>query len=247
MYYPSYRMRRLRRTPAIRDLVRETTLEPDDLVYPLFVVAGENVRPLSSMPGGDQLSVGTVLPEVREVVKLGVKAVLLFGIPERQGPRQRRRLRPRGHRPEAIRAIKRRVPGSRGHHRRVPVRVHRSRPLRRAPRRADGRQRRHPRAARRRGRLPRRGRRRHRRAERHDGRPGRARSVPRSTPRASTDVPILSYAVKYATAFYGPFRDAAESAPRVRRPPHATRWTRPTSSEALREVAARRRGGRRHR
>jgi porphobilinogen synthase len=82
MYYPSYRMRRLRRTPAIRDLVRETRLQLDDLVYPLFVIAGENVKnPISSMPGCYQLSIGNVLPEVREVVGLGIKAILLFGIP----------------------------------------------------------------------------------------------------------------------------------------------------------------------
>ena len=82
MYYPSYRMRRLRRTPAIRDLVRETKLQLDDLVYPLFVIAGENIKnPISSMPGCYQLSIGNVLPEVREVVKLGIKAILLFGIP----------------------------------------------------------------------------------------------------------------------------------------------------------------------
>ena len=82
MYYPSYRMRRLRRTPAIRDLVRETKLQIDDLVYPLFVIAGENIKnPISSMPGCYQLSIGNVLPEVREIVQLGIKAILLFGIP----------------------------------------------------------------------------------------------------------------------------------------------------------------------
>jgi len=82
MYYPSYRMRRLRRTPAIRDLVRETRLQLDDLVYPLFVMAGENVKnPIASMPGVFQLSIGNLLPEIREVVALGIKAVLLFGIP----------------------------------------------------------------------------------------------------------------------------------------------------------------------
>jgi porphobilinogen synthase len=87
MYYPSYRMRRLRRTPAIRDLVRETKLQLDDLVYPLFVIAGENIKnPISSMPGCYQLSIGNVLPEVREVVKLGIKAILLFGIPAHKDP-----------------------------------------------------------------------------------------------------------------------------------------------------------------
>jgi porphobilinogen synthase len=82
MYYPSYRMRRLRRTAAIRDLVRETTLRVDDLVYPLFVIAGESIKnPIASMPGCYQLSIGNLIPEVREVVELGIKAILLFGIP----------------------------------------------------------------------------------------------------------------------------------------------------------------------
>ena len=82
MYYPSYRMRRLRRTPAIRDLVRETKLQLDDLVYPYFVIAGENIKnPIASMPGVFQLSIGNLIPEVREAVSLGIKAVLLFGLP----------------------------------------------------------------------------------------------------------------------------------------------------------------------
>jgi porphobilinogen synthase len=76
------RPRRLRRTAALRELVRETTLEPADLVYPLFVVAGESVRnPVSSMPGVDQLSVDRLPAEADELAALGVKAVLLFGIP----------------------------------------------------------------------------------------------------------------------------------------------------------------------
>ncbi len=82
MYYPSYRMRRLRRTPTIRRMLRETTLKVDDLIYPLFVIAGENVKnPIGSMPGCFQLSIGNLLPEVREVAELGIPAVLLFGIP----------------------------------------------------------------------------------------------------------------------------------------------------------------------
>ena len=82
MYYPSYRMRRLRRTPAIRRMLRETTLSPDDLIYPFFVIAGENIRnPIGSMPGVSQLSIGNLIGEVREVANLGIPAVLLFGIP----------------------------------------------------------------------------------------------------------------------------------------------------------------------
>ncbi|HEX4746065.1 MAG TPA: porphobilinogen synthase [Gaiellaceae bacterium] len=76
------RPRRLRRTAALRDLVRETTLEPSDFVCPLFVVPGDDVRnPVSSMPGVDQLSVDRLAGEAHELAALGVKAVLLFGIP----------------------------------------------------------------------------------------------------------------------------------------------------------------------
>ncbi|MEX2613344.1 MAG: porphobilinogen synthase [Gaiellaceae bacterium] len=76
------RPRRLRRTSALRDLVRETTLAPDDFVYPFFVVPGESVRnPILSMPGIDQISVDALAGEARELEALGIKAVLLFGIP----------------------------------------------------------------------------------------------------------------------------------------------------------------------
>ena len=76
------RPRRLRRTAALRDLVRETTLEPSDFVYPLFVVPGNGIRnPISSMPGVEQLSVDRLAGEARELAALGVKAVLLFGVP----------------------------------------------------------------------------------------------------------------------------------------------------------------------
>ena len=81
------RPRRLRRTETLRDLVRETTLEPSDFVYPLFVVAGEDIRrPVASMPGIDQLSVDRLREEAREVAALGIKAVLLFGIPATKDP-----------------------------------------------------------------------------------------------------------------------------------------------------------------
>ena len=78
----AHRPRRLRRTQALRDLVRETTLAPDDLVYPFFVVPGEGMRkPVPSMPGIDQLSVDGLGREAAELSALGIKAVLLFGIP----------------------------------------------------------------------------------------------------------------------------------------------------------------------
>ena len=76
------RPRRLRRTAALRELVRETSLAPDDFVYPFFVVTGEGARnPITSMPGIDQVSVDALAGEARELAALGIKAVLLFGIP----------------------------------------------------------------------------------------------------------------------------------------------------------------------
>ena len=82
MSYPATRMRRLRRTKALRDLVRETDLEPRHLVQPLFVVAGEGVREdVSSMPGIERFSIGEVVAEATEIQAAGVEAVILFGIP----------------------------------------------------------------------------------------------------------------------------------------------------------------------
>jgi porphobilinogen synthase len=81
------RPRRLRRTPALRDLVRETTLAPNDFVAPLFVVPGSDVRaPIASMPGIEQLSVDLLAGEARSLVSLGIEAVLLFGIPSTKDP-----------------------------------------------------------------------------------------------------------------------------------------------------------------
>ena len=81
-YAGARRPRRLRRTAALRDLVRETTLAPDDFVFPFFVVPGDGVRnPIASMPGIAQISVDTLAGEARELESLGIKATLLFGIP----------------------------------------------------------------------------------------------------------------------------------------------------------------------
>ncbi len=82
MYFPSYRMRRLRTSPQMRELVRETDLLPDRLIYPLFVSHGENVRnEIGSMPGCYQLSINHLVEEAGEVAALGIPAVVLFGIP----------------------------------------------------------------------------------------------------------------------------------------------------------------------
>ena len=87
MSFPDVRMRRLRRSEGLRRLVRETRVAPADLVQPLFVVAGADLRrPVASMPGVEQLSVDRLATEARELQGLGVKAVLLFGIPDSKDP-----------------------------------------------------------------------------------------------------------------------------------------------------------------
>src|SRR4051812_35162774 len=83
MSFPEVRMRRLRRTEPLRALVRETTLEPGDLIYPLFICPGEGVRnPISSMPGVFNLSVDEAVREAEEAASLGIGGLLLFGLPE---------------------------------------------------------------------------------------------------------------------------------------------------------------------
>ena len=82
MPFPQDRPRRLRRTEALRRLVRETTLAPDDLVWPLFAVPGQRVRrPVSSMPGVFQLSVDELVAEAQAGWEAGVRSVILFGVP----------------------------------------------------------------------------------------------------------------------------------------------------------------------
>jgi porphobilinogen synthase len=111
MEFPLVRMRRLRRTEALRRMVRETVLRPDNLVQPLFVVPGSNVRkPVSSMPGVAQLSVDHAVTEARRARDAGVPAVILFGIPDRKDPEGSSSWNGDGIVQRATRAIKREVP-----------------------------------------------------------------------------------------------------------------------------------------
>src|SRR5438309_8139824 len=83
MAYPTHRPRRLRRNPHLREMVRETELQPADFIYPLFVVEGKGVRkPVVSMPGVYNLSIENAVEEVKQAKSLGVPAVILFGIPD---------------------------------------------------------------------------------------------------------------------------------------------------------------------
>src|SRR3990172_3769881 len=80
--FPASRLRRLRGTESMRQMVRETRLEANDFIYPLFVTHGQSVRQeISSMPGNYQLSIDELLAEVEETARLGIPGVLLFGLP----------------------------------------------------------------------------------------------------------------------------------------------------------------------
>ncbi len=108
---PFRRMRRLRRTEAIRRLVRETTLSADDFIYPLFVVEGAGIRhEISSMPGQFQLSVDRLEDELDELTELGIGAVLLFGIPAEKDAAASGGFDPNGVVQQAVREIKRLTP-----------------------------------------------------------------------------------------------------------------------------------------
>lgn len=210
--YPSFRPRRLRRSEALRGLVRETTVQPADLVLPLFVVPGKGVRrPVSSMPGVDQTSADELLRDATEALQLGIPAVLLFGIPEEKDDVGSSGYHPSGVVQEAVRLLKRELPElivvtdvclceytSHGHCgvlRGETVDNDATLPLlaRMAVSHAEA------------GAdivAP---------SDMMDGRVKAIRAA--LDVKGHTDVPILSYAIKYASSFYGPFRDAAESAP----------------------------------
>src|SRR5271154_2228221 len=112
MAFPVTRLRRLRRTAEIRNLVTETRLTPDALVYPLFVCPGEGVRKeVRSMPGVFNLSVDEAVREAQEVHSLGVPAVILFGLPETKDEVATGAWADDGIVQQAARAMKREVPG----------------------------------------------------------------------------------------------------------------------------------------
>ncbi|MBI2359400.1 MAG: porphobilinogen synthase, partial [Deltaproteobacteria bacterium] len=111
MDFPVYRPRRLRRNEQLRDMVRETALSPRDFIYPLFVAPGKDTyRPVISMPGVAQLSVGRAVKECQEASSLGIPAVIVFGIPERKDSLGSEAYSDSGVVQQAIRAIKERVP-----------------------------------------------------------------------------------------------------------------------------------------
>ncbi len=234
MQFPVYRPRRLRRSEALRQLVRETALSARDFIYPLFVGPGrDSVRPVSSMPGIAQLSVDRAVSECREVFSLGIPAVILFGIPERKDAFGSEAYADNGVVQQAIRAIKESVPEllvvtdvclceytDHGHcgvikngdvDNDATLELLAKEALSHARAGADivG---------------P---------SDMMDGRVGAIRQA--LDQNGFVRVVIMSYAAKYASGFYGPFREAAESTPQFgdRR---SYQMDPGNADEALREV-----------
>jgi porphobilinogen synthase len=231
---PFRRLRRLRMTEQFRGMVRETELTPRDFIYPLFVVPGKNVRKeVSSMPGVFQMSVDNILRECAEVHALDIPAIILFGIPEEKDDVGSGAYDELGVVQQALRTVKKELPGlvlitdvclceytSHGHCGIVRgEEIVNDESIELLAREALS----------------------HARAgadmvapsDMFDGRVQAIRSVLDDS--GFYNVPIMSYAAKYASGFYGPFREAAESTPQFgdRR---SHQMDPANSDEALREV-----------
>ena len=212
MFFPEYRARRLRRSEALRSMVRETFLRPEDLIYPMFSAFGEDVRKeIISMPGIYQQSIEHIVAEAREVYQLGIPAVILFGIPEEKDPLGQDAYSENGIIQETIRAIKTAVPKllvitdvcmceytDHGHCGVIKdgdvdndetLKLLAAEALSHARAGADIV-------------AP---------SDMMDGRVAAIREILDAN--GYSHIPVMSYAVKYASAHYGPFRDAAESTP----------------------------------
>jgi len=112
MLFPEYRPRRLRQNESFRRMIRETNLSVNDLILPLFAINGKNVKnPIKSMPGQYQLSVDNLIKESAHAYKLGIPAVMLFGIPDSKNPLATGAYANKGIVQKAVKAIKDRVPG----------------------------------------------------------------------------------------------------------------------------------------
>jgi porphobilinogen synthase len=237
--YPLHRPRRLRGHPRLRDLVRETDLRVQDLVYPLFVYHGKNLRrEIPSMPGQYQLSLDRLGEAVAAVSELGIPAILLFGIPDHKDARGSAASRDDGIVQEAIRVAKKVAPGllvvtdlcfceytDHGHcgplvetRGRIDVDNDATLPLLAEQAKS------------------------HAKAGADVIAPsgmmdGMVQAIRHGLDTAGfTDLPIISYAAKFASGYYGPFREAAESAPSFgdRR---SYQMDPANSDEAIREVA----------
>jgi len=235
MPFPIYRPRRLRESPLLRSMVRETTLRVDDFVYPLFAVHGRGVRePIGSMPGQYRLSVDELLKECKDAASMGIPAVLLFGLPRDKDPRGTEAYAEDGIIQQAVRAVKDTIPDllvitdvclceytSHGHCGVVEDgRVKNDPTLELIARTAVS----HAEAG----------------ADMvapSDMMDGRVAAIREGLDEAGLpETPIMAYSAKYASAFYGPFREAADSTPQFgdRR---SYQMDPANAVEAMREVA----------
>jgi len=232
---PIYRPRRLRDKALLRKMVRETALSSDDLIYPLFVVHGRGLRqPIAPMPGQYRLSVDEVVKEAKDAASMGIPAVLLFGIPEDKDPRGSEAYADEGIVQQATRAIKDTVPDllvitdvclceytSHGHCGVVEDgRVKNDPTLELLARTAVS----HAEAG----------------ADLvapSDMMDGRVAAIREALDEAGFgETPIMAYSAKYASSFYGPFREAAGSTPQFG-DRHSYQMDPANVVEALREVA----------
>ncbi len=234
MGFPEYRLRRLRRTETLRRMVRETRLSVDNLIMPLFVVPGTHiVNPVSSMPGIAQLSVDSAVEECKQIRDLGIPAVILFGIPDKKDSAGSGAYAENGIVQKALRAIKAAVPDltlitdvclceytDHGHCGVVigedvdndsTLDLLAKEALSHAQAGADM-------------------------VAPSDMMDGRVAAIRDSLDEEGFEqIPIMAYAAKFASGFYGPFREAAESTPQFgdRR---SYQMDPPNGDEALREV-----------
>jgi len=210
--FPTQRLRRLRYNSIVRDMVRETYLHKNDLIYPLFAVPGSGVKnEVRSMPNVFQMSIDVLIEECKEVAALGIPAVLLFGIPEHKDEVGSEAYAEHGIVQEAVRAIKKEVKNlvvitdvcmceytSHGHCGIVKdgeilndetIELLSKEAVSHVEAGADI-------------------------VAPSDMMDGRVAAIRKGLDNAGfTNTPIMSYSVKYASGYYGPFRDAAESAP----------------------------------
>ena len=235
MPFPLYRPRRLRESPIVRKMVRETVLRTEDLIYPLFAVHGRGVRePIGPMPGQFRLSVDELLKECKDAASMDIPAVLLFGLPAEKDPRGSEAYAEDGIIQQAVRAVKETIPDllvvtdvclceytSHGHCGVVEDgRVKNDPTLDLLARTAVS----HAEAG----------------ADLvapSDMMDGRVSAIREALDESGyQETPIMAYSAKYASAFYGPFREAVDSTPQFgdRR---SYQMDPANSVEAMREVA----------
>ena len=213
MLFPDYRPRRLRQNDAFRRMIRETRLSVDNLILPLFAINGKGIKnPIDSMPGHYQLSIENLVKTSRKAYKLGIPAVMLFGIPDKKDPLATSAYAKNGIVQKSTRALKDKIPGlavitdvclcqytDHGHCGVVDGQIIDNdasldllarTALSHAQAGADMV-------------AP---------SDMMDGRVAEIRNI--LDENGSSNIPIMSYAAKYCSAFYGPFRHAADSAPK---------------------------------